>query len=132
MNDVTWVIVANGERARLFKTQGITPDLQEIDDLVNTEGHGTGLTDKEAEVLDEGERTEKLKAKFAKRVAEYVEQGRLQQKYHRLIIAAEAKFLGMIRADLSEETRRLIFEQVSEDFSELDVDEVQNRLRMER
>jgi protein required for attachment to host cells len=88
--------------------------------------------EREAEVLDEGERTEKLKAKFAKRVAEYVEQGRLQQKYHRLIIAAEAKFLGMIRADLSEETRRLIFEQVSEDFSELDVDEVQNRLRMER
>ncbi|MBN3763659.1 host attachment protein [Burkholderia sp. Ac-20365] len=129
MNDVTWVIVANGERARLFKTQGIALDLQEIDDLVNTEGHGTGLTDKEAEVLDEGERKEKLKAKFAKRVAEYVEQGRLQQKYHRLIIAAEAKFLGMVRADLSEETRRLIFEQVSEDFSELGVDEIQARLR---
>ena len=129
MNDVTWVIVANGERARLFKSQGITLDLQEIDDLVNTEGHGTGLTDKEAEVLDEGERKEKLKAKFAKRVAEYVEQGRLQQKYHRLIIAAEAKFLGMVRDDLSEETRRLIFEQVSEDFSELGVDEIQARLR---
>ena len=132
MNDVTWVIVANGDRARLFKSQGITLDLQEIDDLVNTEGHGTGLTDKEAEVLDEGERKEKLKAKFAKRVAEYVEQGRLQQKYQRLIIAAEAKFLGMVRADLSEETRRLIFEQVNEDFSELDVDEVQNRLRKKR
>ena len=129
MSDITWVIVADGGRARVFQTQGIALDLQEIDDLVNTEGSGTGLTDKEAEVLDSNERKEKLEAKFSKRVAEYLEQGRSHQKFHRLIIAAAPKFLGMVRGDLSEETRRLIFEQVSEDFSELSVDEIQTRLK---
>ena len=132
MSDITWVMVANGERARVFQTQGIALDLQEIDDLVNTEGHGTGLTAKEAEVLDQGERTEKLKAKFSKRVADYLEHGRLHQKFHRLIIAAESKFLGMVRADLSEETRRLIFEQVSDDLSELSVDEIRAHLSKAR
>jgi protein required for attachment to host cells len=132
MSDITWVIVADGGRARVFQTRGLALDLQEIEDLVNTEGHRTGLTDKEAEVLDRDEQKEKLESKFSKRVADYLEQGRLHQKYHRLIIAAEAKFLGMVRADLSEETHRLIFEQVSEDFSELDVDEIQTRLRKER
>jgi protein required for attachment to host cells len=129
MSDVTWVLVADGGRARVFQTQGIALDLQEIEDLVSTEGTGTGLTDKEAEVLDRNERKEKLEAKFSKRVAEYLEQGRSQQKYHRLIIAAEPKFLGMVRGDLSEEVRRLIFEEVSEDLTELGVDEIQNRLR---
>ncbi|WP_225032634.1 host attachment protein [Paraburkholderia sp. XV] len=132
MSDITWVIVANGERARVFQTQGLALDLQEMEDLVNTAGRGAGLTDKEAEVLDRGEQKEKLEAKFSKRVADYLEQGRLHQKYHRLIIAAEAKFLGMVRADLSEETQRLIFEGVSDDFSELDVVEIQKRLRKER
>ncbi|BDC46077.1 host attachment protein [Paraburkholderia terrae] len=132
MSDITWVIVADDGRARVFQTQGLALDLQEIEDLVNTEGHGTGLTDKEAEVLDRGERKEKLEAKFSKRVAEYLEQGRSQKKYHRLIIAAEPKFLGMVRADLSEETRRLIFEQVNEDLSELGVEEIQARLSKAR
>lgn len=132
MGDITWVIVADGGRARVFQTQGIAIDLQEIEDLVNTAGHGTGLTEKEAEVLDRGERKEKLDAKFAKRVADYLDQGRLQQKYHRLIIAADSRFLGMVRADLSEETRRLIFEQMSEDVSNLGVDEIQARLRKAR
>ena len=83
-------------------------------------------------MLDQGERTEKLKAKFSKRVADYLEHGRLHQKFHRLIIAAESKFLGMVRADLSEETRRLIFEQVSEDLSELSVDEIRAHLSKAR
>lgn len=48
MSDITWVIVADDGRARVFQTQGLALDLQEIEDLVNTEGHGTGLTDKEA------------------------------------------------------------------------------------
>ncbi|WP_109477214.1 host attachment protein [Paraburkholderia sp. C35] len=129
MSDITWVIVANAGRARVFQSEGIALNLQEIDDLVDTGGHGTGLTDKEAEALSGDERKQKLEAKFAKRVAEYLEQGRSQQKYHRLILAAESRFLGMIRADLSEETHRLIFEQVSEDITELGAKEIETRLR---
>ncbi|GAB3628918.1 hypothetical protein PTE30175_00517 [Pandoraea terrae] len=115
MTEVTWLVVADGGRARVFQTPGLTLDLQEIEDLVNFENSGTVLTEKDRE-------------KFAKRVSHYLEQGRLHQRYHRLRLAVEPKFLGMVRADLSEETRRLIFEQISEDLCALNIRELQARL----
>jgi hypothetical protein len=95
MNEVTWLVVADGGRARVFQMPGLTLDLQEKEDLVNDEYSGTVLTEKDRE-------------KFAKRVSDYLEQGRLHQLYHRLRLAVEPKFLGMVRANLSEDTRRLI------------------------
>ena len=116
MTDLTWLVVADGGRARVFKAPGLTLNLQEIDDLVNVEHTGTTLTEKDRE-------------KFARRVSEHLEQGRLQQRYGRLRLAIEPKFLGMVKANLSEETRRMIFEQVSEDLSTLTVRELETRLR---
>lgn len=116
MIDVTWLVVADGGRARVFKTPGLTLDLQEIEDLINADHTGTMLTEKDRE-------------KFAKRVSDYVEQGRLHQLYGRLRLAIEPKFLGMVKANLSEQTRRLIFEQISEDLSTLNSRELEARLR---
>ncbi|WP_259460689.1 host attachment protein [Paraburkholderia sp. BL23I1N1] len=116
MIEVTWLVVADGGRARVFQMPGLTLDLQEKEELTNTEYTGTMLTEKDRE-------------KFAKRVAEYLEVGRLHQLYNRLRLAIEPKFLGMVKADLSEETRRMIFEQVSEDLSSLDTRDIEARLR---
>jgi protein required for attachment to host cells len=116
MNEVTWLVVADGGRARVFQMPGLTLDLQEKEDLVNDEYSGTVLTEKDRE-------------KFAKRVSDYLEQGRLHQLYHRLRLAVEPKFLGMVRANLSEETRRLIFEQISEDLSAFSTREIQAHLQ---
>lgn len=118
MIGVTWLVVADGGRARVFKTPGLALDLQEIEDLINTEFTGTMLTEKDRE-------------KFARRVANYVEDGRLHQRYDRLRIVIEPKFLGMVKANLSEETRRLIFEQVSEDLSTLNARQLEARLKRE-
>ncbi len=116
MVEVTWLVVADGGRARVFQTPGLTLDLQDVEELVNDEYTGTMLTEKD-------------RGKFAKRVGEYIEQGRLHQLYNRLRLAIEPKFLGMVRADLSEDTRRLIFEQISEDLSGLNTSEIEARLR---
>jgi protein required for attachment to host cells len=116
MNEVTWLVVADGRRARVFQMPGLTLDLQENEDLVNDEYSGTVLTEKDRE-------------KFAKRVSDYLEQGRLHQLYHRLRLAVEPKFLGMVRANLSEDTRRLIFEQISEDLSAFSTREIQAHLQ---
>ncbi len=115
MAEVTWLVVADGGRARVFEMPELTLDLQEIEYLVNTEYSGTVLTEKDRE-------------KFAKRVSDYLEQGRLHQRYHRLRLAIESKFLGMVKADLSDDTRRLIFEQISEDLCALNTREVQSYL----
>jgi protein required for attachment to host cells len=116
MVEVTWLVVADGGRARVFQMPGLTLDLQEVEELVNDEYTGTMLTEKDRE-------------KFAKRVGEYIEKGRLHQLYNRLRLAIEPKFLGMVRADLSEDTRRLIFEQISEDLLALNTSEIAAHLR---
>lgn len=116
MVEATWLVVADGGRARVFETAGLTLDLQEVEDFVNDETTGTMLTEKDRE-------------KFAKRVAQYLEEGRLHQQYNRLRLAIEPKFLGMVRTDLSEDTRRLIFEQISEDLSALSTREIEAHLR---
>ena len=116
MIGMTWLVVADGGRARVFQTPGLTLDLQEKESLINTEYTGTMLTEKDRE-------------KFAKRVADCLEKGRLHQLYNRLRLAIEPKFLGMVKADLSEETRRLIFEQISEDLSTLNTRDIEAHLR---
>ncbi|WP_258193396.1 host attachment protein [Paraburkholderia sp. BL25I1N1] len=116
MVEVTWLVVADGGRARVFQTPGLKLDLQEVEVLVNDEYTGTALTEKDRE-------------KFAKRVAAYLEEGRLRQLYNRLRLAMEAKFLGMVRSNLSEEARRMIFEQISEDLLALSKQEIEARLR---
>lgn len=115
MVEVTWLVVADGGRARVFQTPGLTIELKEVDDLVNDEYTGTMLTEKDRE-------------KFAKRVSEYVEKGRLHQSYNRLRLVMQPKFLGMVLAGLSENTRRLIFEQASEDLSALNTREIEAHL----
>ncbi|HVW53778.1 MAG TPA: host attachment protein [Trinickia sp.] len=73
--------------------------------------------------------SEKDREKFAKIVADYIEQGRLHQRYQRLRFTVEPKFLGMLHARLSEETRHLIFEEINEDLSALDAREIQAHLQ---
>jgi protein required for attachment to host cells len=115
MAAITWVVVADGSRARVFQTPGLKLDLQEIEDLVNVAHSGTGKSQKDRE-------------RFAKTVADYLEQGRLHQRYQRLRLAVEPKFLGMVREHLSEQTRQLIFEEINEDLSTLSAREIQSHL----
>jgi protein required for attachment to host cells len=112
----TSVVVADGSRARFFETPGLKLDFREIEDLVNIVPSGPALSEKDRE-------------KFAKTVADRVEQGRLHQRYQRLRFAVEPKFLGMLRERLSEETRQMIFEEINEDLSALDAREIQAHLQ---
>ena len=115
----TWVVGADGSRVRFFETPGLKLALREIEDLVNIVPSGPTLSEKDRE-------------KFAKTVADRVEQGRLHQRYQRLRFAVEPKFLGMLRERLSEETRQMIFEEINEDLSALDAREIQAHLRRRR
>ena len=112
----TSVVVADDSRARIFETLGLKLDLRDIEDLVNVVPGGRTLSKKDRE-------------QFAKTVADYIEQGRLHQRYLRLRLAVEPKFLGTPHARLTEGTRHLIFEEINEDLSALDAREIQAHLR---
>lgn len=129
MNDMTWVVVADAGRARVFQSPGLTVDLEEVDDFVNVAHSATTLTEKQEVEFSASERKEKERDKFAKQVAEYLEQARLHQRFGRLRLIAESKFLGMILSCMSAQTHELVFEKVSKDYSALSVREIQERLQ---
>ncbi|BAO88273.1 host attachment protein [Caballeronia cordobensis] len=129
MNDKTWIVVADEGRARVFQAPGLTRDLEEVDDFVNVAHSATTLTEKQAVEFSGSERTEKERDKFAIQVAEYLEQARLHQRFGRLRLIAESKFLGMILSSLSAQTRELVFEKVSKDYSTLSIKEIQEHLQ---
>jgi protein required for attachment to host cells len=107
MTTITWVLAADGCRARIFETHGLKLDLQEIEDLTNPAPRATELSEKERE-------------KFARTVANYLDHGRLHNRFDRLRLAVEPRFLGLLREHLSGETRKLVFEEVNNDISKLD------------
>ena len=129
MNDKTWIVVADEGRARVFQAPGLTLDLEEVDDFVNVAHSATTLTEKQAVEFSGSERKEKERDKFAIQVAEYLEQARLHQRFGRLRLIAESKFLGMILSSLSAQTRELVFEKVSKDYSALSIKEIQKHLQ---
>ena len=45
MTTITWVLAADGCRARIFETHGLKLDLQEIEDLTNPAARSTELDD---------------------------------------------------------------------------------------
>jgi protein required for attachment to host cells len=88
------------------------PDVREVEDLVGVAPDEPALSEKEG-------------GEFAKPVADRVEQGRLHHRYQRLRFAVELKFIGMLREQLSEQTRQMIFEEINDDHSALDAREVE-------
>ncbi|WP_408144109.1 host attachment protein [Caballeronia glebae] len=106
MTAITWVLAADGSRARIFETQGLKLDLRQVEDLRNPAPRATETAEKDRE-------------KFARTVADYLEQSRLHQRFDRLRLAVEPKFLGLLRDYLSGETLKLVYEEADSDVSNL-------------
>ncbi|SAK59471.1 Protein required for attachment to host cells [Caballeronia calidae] len=115
MTAITWVLAADGSRARIFETEGLKLDLRQVEDLRNPAPRTAESADKERE-------------KFARTVAEFLERSRLHQRFDRLRLAVEPKFLGLLRDHLSSETRKLVYEEVSNDVSNMDTRDIRRHL----
>ncbi|MEK6292282.1 MAG: host attachment protein [Paraburkholderia tropica] len=129
MSNATWIVVAGEGRARIFTWEGESSSLQQVDDFTNENHSATMLTEKQAIAFSESERKEKERDKFASKIASCVEEGRLHERFARLNIIAEPKFLGMLLSYLSEQTKKLVFEKVSKDYSSLSNREIEEILK---
>lgn len=117
----TWVLVADRSRARLF-TVTDTTDLVEIESMLNLEARAPAreLVNDELPSTHEsfGLRRsriephttlkEKIAHRFAREIREVLERGRVEHRYERLIIAAPAKFLGVLNECFSKPLRECI------------------------
>lgn len=141
-----WVVVADASRARIFETRALGRGLKEIEDLVNPNGraHSNDL------LADHGGRTyahtgaragksqprsdpvEHEVEMFAKRLADRIEQGRVERRFDRLCFVAPPRFLGLLREKCCRETGKLIEFELAKDLSQLDAASIDQHLRDDR
>lgn len=139
--ETTWIVVADAARARVF-AEAEGGELRELEDLVDPGARLKGRardTDAPGLVFDRmgsgrhatgsaNSGGEEARA-FARRVAEFLDKGRLQHQYARLTLIAEPRFLGDLREALPHGVARLVVRQADKDLAQLPAHELMARIR---
>ncbi len=142
MRKVTWVLVADGARARLLtrsaKTEPLVPALdhefigsnipsREIDaDRPGRSFDSAGEGRHAMEPPTDPKR--KRKADFARELAALLDAEAKQGSFDQLVVVAPPQALGDLRAEFSEAVQGLIVEEINKDLVEAPVEELAARL----
>jgi protein required for attachment to host cells len=139
----TWVLIADGARARILENDGPNHGLTAIEglefqadhsathDLVpdregrsfSSHGHGRSAIDARSDPHRD------LETKFAHQLADVLAQGLEQKSYDRLIIVASPVTLGDLRTAISEQVHALVVGEVAQDLTKIPNSEVANHLK---
>lgn len=137
----TWILVADGARARLFRVERPRGPLIEEADFVHPEerlperelgsddpGRAAGPGGRrQALGPDEGRRQHEAQ-RFAAELAHHLRAGREQGRFRRLYLAAAPHFLGALRRALDEHTAALIVESYDKDLVRHDATDIREHL----
>jgi protein required for attachment to host cells len=143
MMTTKWVIVADASRARIFEARALGRGLKEIADLANpagrahshdlladaggrTYGHTGGRQGKTEPRSDPVEHEVEV---FAKRLADRIEQGRVERRFEKLCFVAPPRFLGLLREKCCRETGKLVEFELAKDLANLDAAAIDAHLR---
>lgn len=136
------VLVADGSRARFFRTDRAAP-LEELEDELNPavreparalESDRKGATVRGAagqtQFSAEGESDPKAEERhrFARELAGHLRKARLAGDYERLFIAAPPEFLGELRRALDEGTRAVVVGELDKDLSRMTPEAIRRHL----
>lgn len=125
----TWILSANRSSSSLFESDWPGKSMRRLQDIPHPQGRMQNKdidTDKPGRVFDsfgEGrhstspkqEPTEHIAQQFALDLAELLNRGRLTHAYDQLILVAEPKFLGILRAALDKNTESLVIQTVNKE-----------------
>ena len=127
----TWILSANRSSASLFESDG--KSMHRLQDISHPEGrmqnHDTG-TDKPGRSFDsfgqgrhamstEQEPVEHIAQQFALDLAEVLNKGRVAHAYDKIVLMAEPKFLGILRAALAKNTATLVVQTISKNLPDI-------------
>ena len=139
----TWILSANRSSASLFESDWPGKSMRRIQDIPHPQGTMQNQdidTDKPGRVFDsfgEGrhstspkqEPTEHIAQQFALELAEMLNKGRLTNAYDKLVLIAEPKFLGVLRAALDKNTESLVIQTVNKELLDVKEDELSEYLK---
>ena len=139
----TWVLIADGARARILQNEGPGRGLQAVDGLEFDSDHAATH-----EIVDDRQgRTHasvgygrsaieahsdphrELKARFATRLADELDQGLAARSYDRLIIVAAPVTLGDLRKAISDHVRKKVVGEVALDLTKTPNGDVAHHLK---
>jgi protein required for attachment to host cells len=129
---ITWVLVADGEKAAFFHNDGPGKGLQPIPEL-GEQRHGPDthdmMSDKQglarggpgtsgtAALLPRNDPHELEEKRFVEHLAKELDQAAQAKRFDRLIIAAPPRALGNLRKALSPATAKLVTAEYSKDLT---------------
>jgi len=137
MDKYTWVVVANKEQARIFYVERVG----KLREVITLEHPKSGLSVEELTRDDAGRAYDRFGSgrhamepatspkqkeadNFARELAHYLEKARQEGKTNRLILIAEAAFLGMLRRHLAPAASQLVDRELPKDLAQLNPEEV--------
>lgn len=139
---ITWILVADGSRARLFESTRRDEPLHQLENFLNPEARlaGRELTTDHPPTVNESmqfarhsiephtTQREKHVAHFAKELADALERGRTDHRFERLILVAPSKLLGALHEQFDEPLRQCVIGELHRDISTLPATEIHERI----
>jgi protein required for attachment to host cells len=140
--NTTWILTANRSGATLFEGDGKGNAIHRLQDIPYPKGRLQNKdidTDKPGRAFDslgqgrhgmstQHEPTEEVAAQFARILAELLNKGRTTHAYDKLVLVAEPRFLGILRAALDSHTAALVVKTVHKDLPEVEEKELASYL----
>lgn len=140
----SWIVVADAARARVFAREKAENTLHEATNLVHGEsalhdgdlrtgGEGGTMSNSSGSSFRRSEPhatpQETNAERFAKEIAEHLRQGRTREAFSDLVLIAEPRFLGRLRANIDAETAKRVQFTVDKNLVESSVDRIEQELR---
>ena len=130
----TWILVADGAKARLFAVAEKDRSIIEIEDRVHPEGTASGrelLQDRPPSTHDRFGHSrhsiephtslrQKSAEVFARELSDVLERGRLDRRYREIVLIAPAHFLGTLKAALNKHIRACVTAELPKDLTQAD------------
>ena len=141
MMKLTWLVVADSSKARIFTTDSRTGPINEIQSIVHSEarlheqkmtsdlsgrsnGNGGGGNTYQAKVSPKDQEN----INFAKDIAHELDAARKQDKFKQIILVAPPDFLGNLRNSLNAQTQKLVGLELAKNLSQLKANEISEHL----
>jgi protein required for attachment to host cells len=139
----TWILTANRSSASLFESDWPGKSMRRIQDIphpqgriqnsdVDTDKPGRSFTSfgKSRHAMStEQEPTEHIAQQFALDLAELLNKGRAAHAYDKLVLMAEPKFLGILRAALDANTAALVIQTVNKELPDVKEEDLAKYLK---
>lgn len=137
-----WVLVADAARARIFSVDSPLAKLQPVEQLVSPDArlHDRDINaDRPGRAFDsfgEGRHAmgtntnpkEQDAIRFAREVADHLEQGRVGNRFDRLVVVAEPHFLGLLRKAIKPALEQMVTLEINKDLSKATDQEIREHL----